>query len=81
MACRSVRSMARASASAYGSGWRPKARAGPGSRTMTSLRSPSMSGRAMPDGTGETRLTQYELRRGVSTGTGIIRRRRPRSRA
>ena len=73
--------MARWRASAYGSGATPNAAAGPGSRTTTSLRSPSISGRAIPAGTGETRLTQYELRRGVRTGTGIMRRRRPRRRA
>ncbi len=40
-----------------------------------------MSGLAMAAGTGETRFTQYEERRGVRTGTGIISRRRPRRRA
>ena len=40
-----------------------------------------MSGRAMDEGIGVTRLTQYELSRGVSTGTGIISRRMLRSRA
>ena len=81
MSCRSVRSIARWSASTYGSGRTSNAAAGPGSRTTTSLRRPSMSGRAMPAGTGETRLTQYEESRGVRTGTGIMRRRRPRRRA
>ena len=55
--------------------------AGRGSRTTTSLRRPSISGRAIPAGTGEIRFTQYEESRGVSTGTGIISRRRPRRRA
>ena len=38
-----------------------------------------MSGRAIPAGTGEIRLTQYDESRGVRTGTGIISRWRPRS--
>ena len=40
-----------------------------------------MSGRAIPAGTGEIRFTQYDESRGVSTGTGIMSRRRPRRRA
>ena len=40
-----------------------------------------MSGRAIAAGTGEIRFTQYDERRGVSTGTGIMSRRRPRRRA
>ena len=55
--------------------------AGPGCWTTTSLRRPSMSGRAIRAGTGEIRFTQYDESRGVSTGTGIISRRRPRMRA
>ena len=41
----------------------------------TSLRSDSTSGRAMPAGTGVTRPTQWLDSRGVSSGTGTIRRR------
>ena len=77
-----VRSMAtpeRLDVATAGGGRTPAA--GPGSRTTTSLRRPSISGRAIPAGTGEIRSTQYEQSRGVSTGTGIIRRRRPRRRA
>jgi len=50
-----------------------------GSRTMTSLRSPSMSGRAMSAGIGVTRCTQYDDNRGVRKGTGTSQRRRCRS--
>ncbi len=49
------------------------------SRTTVSLRSPSMSGRAMVDGIGVTRCTQYDDSTGVSTGTGCRCRCRPRA--
>ncbi len=40
-----------------------------------------MSGRAIVEGIGVTRWTQYDDSFGVSTGTGCRRRRRPRARA
>jgi len=76
-----VRSIAWLSVSSNDIGCRPKAAAGSGLLTMTSLRRPRINGRARPDGIGVTRLTQYELSLGVSTGTGIISRRSPRWRA
>ena len=41
-------------------------------RQTTRLRRPSASGRAMPECSGVTRWIHSELRRGVSTGTGMI---------
>ncbi len=50
-------------------------------RTTTSLHRPSINGRAIELGIGVTRWTQYDERRGVSTGTAMSLRRRPRSSA
>ncbi len=49
--------------------------------TITSFRSPSISGRAIEAEIGVIQCTQYDESRGESTGTGISRRVRPRARA
>jgi hypothetical protein len=49
-----------------------------GSRTTTSLRKPSIKGRATSVGTLVTRSSQYDESRGVNTGTRTIQRCRPR---